>query len=82
LALSAVSGIADVDAITLSLARMSTEDLTMVTAALGLIIAAAVNTLVKGIMTASIGGAQFGWRAGIPLGVAAIAGLGTALWIG
>jgi uncharacterized membrane protein (DUF4010 family) len=81
LALATVSGIADVDAIALSLARMSTEDLGLQTATLGLIIAAAVNTVVKGVMTASIGGARFGWRAGIPLAVAAGAGLVTALML-
>jgi uncharacterized membrane protein (DUF4010 family) len=81
LALATVSGIADVDAISLSLARMSTEDLGLRVATLGLIIAAAVNTVVKGIMTASIGGGRFGWRAGIPLAVSSAAGLATALLI-
>jgi uncharacterized membrane protein (DUF4010 family) len=79
LGLAAVSGIADVDAIALSLARMSFEDLALETAGLGLIVAAAVNTLVKGAMTATVGGWRFGRRAGIPLAVAAIAGLTAAL---
>ncbi len=80
LALAAVSGIADVDAIALSLSRMSAEDLSLEIAGLGVIIAAAVNTLVKGAMTASVGGWPFARRAGIPLAVSAVAGLVVA-WI-
>jgi len=44
---AAVSGLADVDAITLSLARMAQTDITPQVAALGIAIAAAVNSLVK-----------------------------------
>jgi uncharacterized membrane protein (DUF4010 family) len=80
LGLAAVSGIADVDAIALSLARMSAEDLALETAGLGMVVAAAVNTLVKGAMTASVGGWRFGRRAGIPLALSAIAGLAVALF--
>ncbi|MCG6413618.1 MgtC/SapB family protein [Vibrio fluvialis] len=55
LALSAVSGITDVDAITLALGRQSTHSLDAYTAAMGIIIAASVNTLVKMGMVISIG---------------------------
>ncbi|MBY7763082.1 MgtC/SapB family protein [Vibrio fluvialis] len=55
LALSAVSGITDVDAITLALGRQSTHSLDVYTAAMGIIIAASVNTLVKMGMVISIG---------------------------
>jgi uncharacterized membrane protein (DUF4010 family) len=81
LALSAVSGIADVDAITLSLARMTGEGLGLRTAVLGLVLAAAVNNLVKAGMTAFIGGATFGMRAGLPLVISAVAGLITAAFL-
>jgi uncharacterized membrane protein (DUF4010 family) len=59
--LAALSGIADVDAITLSLARLANGGITVATAALGIGIAAAVNTAVKAGMTLSLGGAQAGW---------------------
>lgn len=59
--LAALSGIADVDAITLSLARLANNGITVATAALGIGIAVAVNTAVKAGMTFSLGGAQAGW---------------------
>lgn len=59
--LAALSGIADVDAITLSLARLSHQDITVKTAALGIGIAVAVNTLVKAGMTFSLGTQRAGW---------------------
>lgn len=60
-ALAALSGIADVDAITLSLARLSHQDITIGTAALGIGSAVAVNTLVKAGMTFSLGTGKAGW---------------------
>ena len=75
LALAAASGVADVDAITLSLARMTREDLGLPVAATGIVIAAAVNSLVKGGMAAFIGGRQIGVRVGLPLLAASVGGL-------
>lgn len=54
--LSLVSGLMDVDAIALSLSRMATEDLTPNVATLGIVIAAATNTVVKGFIFAFIAG--------------------------
>lgn len=59
--LAALSGIADVDAITLSLARLANNGITVATAALGIGIAVAANTAVKAGMAFSLGGAQAGW---------------------
>ncbi len=53
--LAAASGLADVDAITLSLARMAAGDLPPQVAARGIVLAAVVNTLVKGLLAAWIG---------------------------
>jgi uncharacterized membrane protein (DUF4010 family) len=55
LILSALSGITDVDAISLALARQSTQTLSLSTAALGIVIAASVNTLVKMGMVVVLG---------------------------
>ncbi|NIY81562.1 MgtC/SapB family protein [Vibrio hepatarius] len=55
LILSALSGITDVDAISLALARQSPLTLSLPTAALGIVIAASVNTLVKMGMVVVLG---------------------------
>ncbi|MGY0613874.1 MgtC/SapB family protein [Vibrio sp. FJH11] len=55
LILSALSGITDVDAISLALGRQSIEHLSVTTAALGIIIAASVNTVVKMGMVIALG---------------------------
>ncbi|WP_319535096.1 MgtC/SapB family protein [uncultured Vibrio sp.] len=55
LILSAVSGITDVDAISLALGRQSIQHLSLATAALGIVIAASVNTIVKVAMVMALG---------------------------
>ena len=74
LALAAASGIADVDAITLSLARMSQDDVILRIAVTGIVMAAATNSLFKGGMATFIGGRKIGLRVGLPLLAAAIGG--------
>ncbi|MBJ6127585.1 MgtC/SapB family protein [Microvirga splendida] len=59
--LAALSGLADVDAITLSFARLTNDGLAVATAALGIGIAVAVNTAVKAAMAFSLGTVQAGW---------------------
>jgi uncharacterized membrane protein (DUF4010 family) len=75
LALAGVSGIADVDAITLSLSRMSEGFLANGVAVTGIIIAASVNSVVKSFLAAAVGGTALGIRVGIPLLAAAGGGL-------
>jgi uncharacterized membrane protein (DUF4010 family) len=58
--LAGISGIADVDAITLSLSRMAQTDLVPQVAARGIVLAATVNTLVKGVLALAIGGRAMG----------------------
>lgn len=74
LALAMASGITDVDAITLSLARMSEAGLGTRIAVAGIVLAAAVNSLAKAGMAAAIGGREMGARVGVPLVSAAVAG--------
>lgn len=82
LALAAASGVADVDAITLSLARMSQDDLALRVAAMGVLTAAAVNSLAKGGMATIIGGIDIGLRVGLPLLASALGGLISAwFWV-
>jgi uncharacterized membrane protein (DUF4010 family) len=80
LALAAASGVADVDAITLSLARMSQQDLVLPVAVTGIVLAAAVNSVVKGGMATFIGGRKIALRVGLPLLGCALAGL-TTTWL-
>lgn len=70
LALAAVSGLADVDAINLSLARMAGEWVGIGTAATGIVIAAISNSLVKAAIAGWAGGAAMA-RQVVP-GMAAI----------
>ena len=64
--LAAVSGLTDVDAITLSMARMARDDLAPDSAVGAILIAAAVNTAVKVVLAALLG------RAGMALGLAVV----------
>lgn len=73
--LAAASGIADVDPITLSMARMSSEDMELVVAARAILIAVAVNTCFKGIVSWAVGGRAIGLRVGGTLALAVVAGL-------
>ncbi|MDX1456623.1 MAG: MgtC/SapB family protein [Marinobacter sp.] len=78
--LAATSAIADVDAITLSLTRLSHSSISADTAVLGIIIAAAVNNLVKTGLATSIGTKALGLRVGVPMVVSMIAGL-AVIWM-
>lgn len=55
-ALSAISGIADVDAVSLSLAQATRGNLPLAVGATGILIAAMVNTVVKALIATFIGG--------------------------
>lgn len=61
--LSIVSGLMDVDAITLSLSRFSLDDLNHTTAVIGIILASATNTIVKGFIFAFF----VGFKESLPL---------------
>ncbi|MCB1706318.1 MAG: MgtC/SapB family protein [Halioglobus sp.] len=73
--LAAISGVADVDAITLSLTRMSNDGLAMDAAVLGIVIAAATNNLVKSGLAAVVGNRQTGLLVGGPMALSLAAGL-------
>ncbi len=75
LLLAAASGVADVDAITLSVSRLSLNGLNVSTAVFSIVLAAAVNSLVKAGMALSIGGRGVGLRVGVPLLLAAATGI-------
>jgi uncharacterized membrane protein (DUF4010 family) len=76
LVLAAVSGLADVDALTLSMARLAPDGISLVTAAIAVAIAAAVNTAVKTVIAVTAGTARMGLIVGVvsALGIAVAAG--------
>ena len=64
--LAGISGINDVDAITLSLSQLVDKSLTVELAATGILLAAVVNTVVKGLIVAVISGGEMAkWVVGI-----------------
>lgn len=77
--LATVSGITDVDAITLSLTRMSQTGLDGRTAIIGIIIAASVNNIMKAGIAVSIGGKAMLLRIALPIFLSLLAGLAVML---
>jgi len=78
LALAGISGLTDVDAITLTLAGMSGAEITRALAAFAIVLAGAANSLAKGVMALAIGGRGLGLRVLGPLALAAATGLAIA----
>lgn len=72
--LAAVSGLADVDALTLSMARFAGAEVGLSEAANAILVAAGVNTVSKAAMAAGVGGARLGMVVG-GLSAAALAAL-------
>ncbi|HSD54898.1 MAG TPA: DUF4010 domain-containing protein [Burkholderiales bacterium] len=72
--LAAVSGIADVDALTLSMTRLARTALGPETAAKAVLIAAAVNSVAKGALAWITGGAGIGRRVLLIAALAIVAG--------
>ncbi len=81
LVLAAVSGVADVDAITLSLAGMSHEVLALPVVVRGVMVAAAVNSVAKAALALLVGGAPVGVRVAVPLLASAGGGVLVAWWV-
>lgn len=80
LLIAALSGIADVDAVTISMARLAGQSMTIELAAQAIILAVAVNTLSKAVIAASTGGSGVAWPVGLT-SLAAVAGLAAGmLW--
>ncbi|WP_346795880.1 MgtC/SapB family protein [Halomonas sp. Bachu 37] len=78
--LAASSGVADVNAVTLSLTRMAQSTIEPQTAMLGIVIAASVNNVVKTAMATGFGTAFLGLRVGVPIALSLLAGFLTA-WL-
>jgi len=73
--LAAISGIADVDALTLSMARLSGVQVSAAEAATAILVAASVNTVSKATIAGFVGGTRLGSIVGV-VSVMAIGALG------
>lgn len=80
-AVAALAGLADVDAIGISLARAARTELDAGVASRAIVIAAIVNTLMKAALAGMVGGGRFGVQTMRILGAAALAA-GVVLGIG
>ncbi|MBU2065022.1 MAG: MgtC/SapB family protein [Gammaproteobacteria bacterium] len=79
-AVALLSGLADVDAITLSLARSAHTDLAPTVAVQGIVIAALSNSLVKAGLIVIVGGRQLAWLTLPVMACGLLAGAAT-LWL-
>ncbi|WP_170134906.1 MgtC/SapB family protein [Acuticoccus kandeliae] len=77
---AAISGITDVDALTISVARLVGDDLTTTSAAIAIFIAVSVNTVVKSAMSLAIGGNVLGMRVISAYAAVLVVG-GIVLWV-
>jgi uncharacterized membrane protein (DUF4010 family) len=80
MALAAVSGLADVDAITLSMARLGRTDISAQTAALAILLALGVNSASKAVLATMAGGRAIGALVTTGTALAIAAGL-AGLWL-
>jgi len=74
-ALAALSGLADVDAISVSMAKLANSGLTVSVAAAAVVVASFVNTLAKGAMVIVVCGGTMAWRVGAVFGVSCAVGI-------
>ena len=79
-AAAALSGVTDVDAMTISVARLVGGDFSTGQGAMAIFITAAVNTVVKGGLAFAAGTAGLGWRVALAY-LAVLAAGGLALWV-
>ena len=80
-ALAVASGLMDVDAISLSLARSARHELAAEVATLGIVLACATNTLVKGVLFAAIAGHRQNLRVPLLMTAAMLPGLLIAVFL-
>ncbi|MEE4120535.1 MAG: DUF4010 domain-containing protein [Paracoccaceae bacterium] len=78
---AALSGITDVDALTISVAKLVGDDLAAASGAIAIFIAVSVNTAVKGAISAVAGSARLGLLV-VPIYAAVIAVGAAAVWLG
>jgi uncharacterized membrane protein (DUF4010 family) len=81
LIVAALSGVADVDAVTISMARMGGKDIDLNTTAQGILIAVTVNTASKTLLAGWAGGRRIGVLVGGVSGLGLAAAAAAIWWI-
>jgi uncharacterized membrane protein (DUF4010 family) len=81
LIIAAISGVMDVDAITISMSKLGGNQLPLEMAARAIALAVAVNTLAKAVMATSVGGRKIGLFVGSASLIAVAAGVAVALFV-
>jgi uncharacterized membrane protein (DUF4010 family) len=81
LIVAALSGIADVDAVTISLARLLGKEIDFKTAVNGILLAVAVNTISKAALAGWVGGRSIGTTVGVVSTLALAGGAAAAVWL-
>lgn len=76
---SVLSGITDVDTITLSMSRLASEDLAAEVAARAIVLASISSTLFKGLLAVFIARGKMAMRVAIPMSLSAVAGVGAVM---
>src|SRR6266496_171708 len=79
-ALAALSGLADVDAITLSVSRMAKDGLSHQTAVHAIVLASIVNSVTKGFLALVVAGRDIGLKILMTLIVTAVLGVISVAW--
>lgn len=79
-AAAAMAGVGDVDAVTISIARMTGADLGPCVAAGAVVLAVSINSVVKAGIALTVGGARLGLRVGLVYAATLAAGA-AALWL-
>jgi uncharacterized membrane protein (DUF4010 family) len=80
LIVAALSGLADVDAVTISMARLGGEDIGVPVAVQAILAVVAVNTLTKAVLALYAGGVRLGAIVGAASLLAVAAGAGVVFW--
>lgn len=78
-AVALLSGITDVDTVTLSMSRLASEDLLASVAARAIVLAVIASTVFKILLTAFIGRGKLAKRVAVPMSLSAVAGIGMAM---
>ena len=77
---AALSGVADVDALTISMARLGGGDLDLTIAARAIMLAVSVNTISKATIAGWTGGRDIGMLVGAISSLALATGLAATTW--
>lgn len=78
-AVALLSGITDVDAVTLSMSRLASQDLAATVAERAIVLAVIANTLFKVLLTALIAQGKMARRVAVPLSLTAATGIGFSM---